>query len=931
MAGASNSPSPVSLRETVLSPGGRGESGGSLSPLPPGERTVLRSKTGEGESITETRTTCPYCGVGCGVIATRAPDGEISVRGDPEHPANLGRLCSKGSALAETIDLDGRLLHPQINSSQASWDEALDLVAEKFIDTIAEHGPDSVAFYVSGQLLTEDYYAANKLMKGFIGTANIDTNSRLCMASSVAGHRRAFGSDTVPGNYEDLEEADLIVLVGSNLAWCHPVLFQRIMAAKDKRPEMKIVTIDPRRTVTSEAADMHLGVTPDGDVALFSGLLAWLKKYGKIDEGYVGAHTNGFEAALAASLSSLADVSAATCLSEAELESFYTLFATTEKTVTVYSQGVNQSASGTDKVNAIINCHLATGRIGRPGMGPFSVTGQPNAMGGREVGGLANMLAAHMEIENPAHRDLVQNFWRSPRIAQRAGLKAVDMFKAVADGRIKALWIMGTNPVVSMPDASAVEQAIINCTFVVVSDIMETTDTARHAHVKLPALGWGEKDGTVTNSERRISRQRPFLDTLGEALGDWKIIAEVGRRMGFEGAFDWASPAEVFAESAALSGIENNGSRDFDISAFEHLDEKSYQTLAPFQWPLVKGETSGRARFFAEGSYYTADRKARFVAVTPPAAQLKTGQLMVNTGRVRDHWHTMTRTGKSPRLSQHIAEPFCEINPEDAMRFGIRTADLVKVENERGSVVVRASVTTRQQQGHVFVPMHWNDSYAADARVGKLVNDLVDPASGQPALKMALASVTKFDAAWHGFAVTRGRPRLDFDYWASARINGGWRTEFASAAWPDAWDRTAREVLGAAADEELISYQDRRRGDWRFASLRSGMPHGVLYASREPVAVARSWASALLGGGIGDSGGAGALLAGRPGGGKADVGAIVCSCFSIGLNQIVNAVAQNSCLSVEAIGTLLKAGTNCGSCRSEIRGILDAHRAVAAE
>ncbi len=920
MVGGFDSPSPVSLRETVLSPGGRGESGGSPSPLPPGERTVLRSKTGEGESATETRTTCPYCGVGCGVIATREPDGEISVRGDPEHPANFGRLCSKGSALADTIDLEGRLLHPQINGERASWDEALDLVAERFIDTIAEHGPDSVAFYVSGQLLTEDYYAANKLMKGFIGSANIDTNSRLCMASSVAGHRRAFGSDTVPGNYEDLEEADLIVLVGSNLAWCHPVLFQRIMAAKDACPEMRIVTVDPRRTVTTDGADMHLNISPDGDVALFSGLLAWLKKYGKIDEAYVAEHTSGFDAALAASLASLSEVASATGLSETELETFYTLFADTEKTVTVYSQGVNQSACGTDKVNAIINCHLATGRIGRRGMGPFSVTGQPNAMGGREVGGMANMLAAHMEIENRAHRALVQFFWDSPRIAQVPGLKAVDMFKAVASGRIKALWIMGTNPVVSMPNANAVEQALFTCPFVVISDVLEETDTTCLAHVKLPARAWGEKDGTVTNSERRISRQRPFLDMPGEALPDWKIIAEVGRRMGFERSFDWKTPKDVFAEFAALSGVENKGSRDFDISAFDDVTPNGYEKLAPFQWPLAKGAAAGRTRFFTEGRFYTPDKKARFIAVTPPSAKPATAAFMVNTGRVRDHWHTMTRTGKSPRLSQHIAEPFCEIHPEDAMRLGIRTADLVRVENERGSVIVRASVTARQQLGHVFVPMHWNDSYAADARIGKLVSDAVDPVSGQPALKMALAHVRRFKAAWHGFAVTRERPKLDFDYWAAARVNGGWRAEFASADPPAKWESSARAVLGIGAEEELISYQDRRRGDWRFASVRDGILLGVFYASREPVAVARSWASTLLGN---DALSAAALLAGRPGGAVEDKGAIICSCFSVGVRQIEAAVANGACLSVDAVGALLKAGTNCGSCRGEIRRIVE--------
>ncbi len=450
----------------------------------------------------------------------------MTVRGDPDHPANFGRLCSKGSALGETVGFEDRLLAPQINGRRANWNEALDLVATTFSRTIAEHGPDSVAFYVSGQLLNEDYYVANKLMKGFIGSANIDTNSRLCMASSVAGHRRAFGADTVPGTYEDLELADLIVLVGSNLAWCHPVLYQRIAAAKQKRPQMRIVLIDPRRTMTADIADMHLAVRPDGDVALFTGLLAWLADHDRLDRAFIAAHTNGFDDALAvAKAISLDEIADQTGVPADELRAFYTLFARTERAVTVYSQGVNQSSAGTDKVNAIINCHLATGRIGKPGTGPFSVTGQPNAMGGREVGGLANMLAAHMEIENPEHRDRVQRFWRAPCIASQAGLKAVEMFRAVADGRVKAIWIMGTNPAVSMPEVGLVEAALKTCPFVVVSDVVSETDTLRLAHIKLPAAAWGEKDGTVTNSERRVSRQRPFLPSPGEARPDWRSSA----------------------------------------------------------------------------------------------------------------------------------------------------------------------------------------------------------------------------------------------------------------------------------------------------------------------------------------------------------------------------------------------------------------------
>ncbi|MGL5447642.1 MAG: molybdopterin-dependent oxidoreductase, partial [Rhabdaerophilum sp.] len=463
------------------------------------------------EAGTTIRTTCPYCGVGCGVLATPQPDGSVAIAGDPDHPANFGRLCSKGSALGETLSLDDRLLYPEIEGRRASWDQALDLVAQRFSETVAEHGPDSVALYVSGQLLTEDYYVANKLMKGFIGSANIDTNSRLCMASSVAGHRRAFGTDTVPGTYADLEESDLVVLTGSNFAWCHPVLFQRLLVAREKKGT-RIVVIDPRRTMTAEAADLHLALEPDSDLPLFLGLLNHLNQAGLRDEKYLAAYVGDTAPALAiAAEFPVARVAAECGLKAKDITRFYEMFAGTKKIVTVYSQGINQSVSGSDKVNAIINCHLFTGRIGHPGMGPFSITGQPNAMGGREVGGLANMLAAHMDIENAGHRDIVQRFWKSPVIAQKPGLKAVDLFRAVGEGKIKALWIMATNPADSLPDADAVQMALKSCPFVVVSDAIRQTDTTRFAHVLLPAAAWAEKDGTVTNSERRISRQRRFL------------------------------------------------------------------------------------------------------------------------------------------------------------------------------------------------------------------------------------------------------------------------------------------------------------------------------------------------------------------------------------------------------------------------------------
>lgn len=889
-----------------------------------------------GVSGTTVKTTCPYCGVGCGVLATLEEGGAISIKGDPDHPANLGRLCSKGSALGETVDLDGRLLSPEIGGSRASWDEALDLVASKFSQAIAEHGPDSVAFYVSGQILTEDYYVANKLMKGFIGSANIDTNSRLCMASSVAGHRRAFGSDTVPGTYEDLELADLIVLTGSNLAWCHPVLYQRIAAAKAARPEMKIVLIDPRRTMTADIADLHLAIAADGDVSLFLGLLAHLADNGFVDDAYVEAHTTGLDQALEiARAQELAQLAGDSGLTVEHLEAFYSLWAASEKVVTVYSQGVNQSRTGTDKVNAIINCHLATGRIGKPGMGPFSVTGQPNAMGGREVGGLANTLAAHMEIENPVHRDRVQRFWNSPGIAAKPGLKAVDLFQAVADGKIKALWIMATNPADSMPDAGAVEAALKACPFVVVSDIMAETDTIRHAHVKLPSLGWGEKDGTVTNSERRISRQRAFLAAPGEAKADWWQMAEVGRRMGYASAFGFGNAASVMREYAAQTAFENDGARDLDIGAIADIDEAAYDDLAPFQWPrLAQGlSISSNTRFFANGGFFTPDRLARFVAVAPPR-QLATDAdhaFTLNTGRIRDHWHTMTRTAKSPRLSAHIAEPFAEIHPGDAKALGIGEADLVRVMSDRGEIVVRALMTDRQQPGNVFVPMHWTDQWASSARVDRLVAPEVDPFSGQPALKNTAVNLARFEAHQYGFVVSRQRPALEnAAYWAVARTSNGWRAEFALTKKHEDRQRFICGLLGVGETTPLLSFTDPKSGLVRHAAFDGTSLVGAVFVSLQPVTVSRSWAADQLDQDYANLSSRWRIIAGRPANDMPDKGAIVCACMSVGVNDIIGAI-RGGCGSVDAIARTTSAGTNCGSCKAEMKVILDEHQIIAAE
>jgi assimilatory nitrate reductase catalytic subunit len=863
----------------------------------------------------EVRTTCPYCGVGCGILAAADGKGGLTVRGDPDHPANRGRLCSKGSALGETVGLEDRLLAPRVFGQDASWDDALELVASRFSQVIAKHGPDAVAFYVSGQLLTEDYYVANKLMKGFIGSANIDTNSRLCMASSVAGHKRAFGSDTVPGLYEDFELADLVVLAGSNLAWCHPVLYQRLAAAKAARPAMKIVVIDPRRTATCDIADLHLAITSGSDAALFNSVLVAIDDHGATDHAYL-SHVVGYDAALAAAR---ATDPATTGLPADDLAEFLRLWATTERVVTVYSQGINQSSSGTDKVNAILNCHLATGRIGRPGMGPFSVTGQPNAMGGREVGGLANALACHLELEEPDHRAAVQAFWNSPAMARKPGLKAVDMFRAVADGRIKAIWIIHTNPVVSMPDADAVAAALQTCPFVVVSEMTAKTDTAQLAHVLLPATAWGEKDGTVTNSDRTISRQRASLPIPGQARPDWKILAQIAARMGWASAFNWQNEAQIFAEYAALSGVAGDLGSDFDISDHATITEAGYARLAPFTWPQNPRQRGGR--FFGNGQFLTTDGRARMLPITPRPPQPLTPDLpfRLNTGRIRDQWHTMTRTAKSPRLSQHLAEPLVEMHPTDAARLGIRPADLVELTNLHGRAIVRALVTAAAAPGQLFVPMHWTNGNAAAARINTLVPGVVDPISGQPESKAAAVAARRFNAVWFGFAVSAQPLHPQADYWARARIAGGWRLELAGMHAPQDWVAYARQLFDLP-NTAAASVIDATLGSARVAFHENGKLIAALFAAAEPVAVARDHLVTRIGS-IDRT-----ALAGRPRADAPDPGATVCACLNVGINTIREAILSGRAQSVAALGDTLGAGTSCGSCRPELAGLLSRYK-----
>jgi assimilatory nitrate reductase catalytic subunit len=878
-------------------------------------------------ALRATRTTCPYCGVGCGVLATPDQNGGAAISGDPEHPANFGRLCSKGSALGETLGLEGRLLYPMIRGStgmeRVAWSDALDHVAHRFRHIIARDGPGAVAFYLSGQLLTEDYYVANKLMKGFIGSANVDTNSRLCMASSVAGHRRAFGADTVPGCYDDLDQADLMVLVGSNAAWCHPVLFQRMLTNKQKRGA-RIVVIDPRRTDTAGDADLFVGLKAGTDTALFAGLLVHLADGGALDHGYIERHTSGFEAALARARSiagSVAATALATGLAEPDVAAFFQVFRATPRVVTLYSQGVNQSAQGTDKVNAIINCHLATGRIGKPGASPFSLTGQPNAMGGREVGGLANQLAAHM-VFTPPDVDRVRRFWRAPRIATHEGLKAVQMFEAIARGEIKALWVIGTNPAVSLPDADAARAALGKLELFVVSENVRSNDSVNAgAHVLLPAQAWGEKSGTVTNSERRISRQRAFLESPGEAKPDWWIVGEVARRLGFGAAFDFESAADVFREHAALSAFENSGTRDFDIGALQSLSDEAFDAMAPVLWPNRLGDAEPQERFFADGGFFATDHKARFIAPEIPALRTETSAgrpLRLNTGRIRDQWHTMTRSGGSPRLGQHLPEPFVEVHPDDAAGNGLVDGGFARVITDYGQCTLKVMVSERQQRGMLFAPIHWSEETASAARIGALVAPFTDPFSGQPENKATPASIVPCEYVSRGFALSRVRlPLPDHVWWARVAVTGGYGYLFADNAEPAGWQAWMQSVAGA----DFAEYRDFGGGVYRAASFVEGRIETCLFVG--PARDAGDWNAVkiLFAADALDDDQRRILLSGKSADGAASAGPIVCACFGVGRTTICDAIAAGA-RSAPEIGALLKAGTNCGSCIPELKRLI---------
>ena len=884
-------------------------------------------------------TTCAYCGVGCGVEATINDDTRTAtVKGLTSHPSNFGRLCSKGSALAHTTGLDERLLQPEINGQAVSWDNALDHVSEGFKKVIKQHGPDAVAFYASGQLLTEDYYVANKLMKGFIGSGNIDTNSRLCMSSSVVGHKRAFGTDTVPGCYEDFENAELIILVGSNTAWCHPVLFQRIKLHKENNPNVKVVVIDPRVTATCDISDLHLKVNLGTDVWLFNGLLSYLAEHQHLDRDYINNYCQGFDEALNMAQQSCGNAAknADTLgIREDDLTSFYSLFANTKKVVTLYSQGVNQSSSGTDKVNSIINAHLATGRIGKKGCGPFSMTGQPNAMGGRDVGGLANTLAGHMDFTED-NIERVARFWQTDNIAQKPGLMAVDLFDAIDEGKIKAVWIMATNPVVSMPNADKVKKALEKCELVVVSDCIANTDTVALATVKLPAIGWSEKDGTVTNSERRISRQRALFPPAGNAKADWWMICQVAKRMGYGSAFNFNEAVDIFREHAALSGFENDPSgrrRDFDISYYKNISPQQYQDLNPIQWPVTTQNPEGLARFFEKGQFYTPNQRANFLALTPKLPKHlpnKEYPLALNSGRIRDQWHTMSRTALAPQLNQHISEPFVQMHPIDARARNLTDQQLVQVRSRWGLLLGRLNITEDVKSGDIFAPMHWTSQLSKAGRINSAVNPVVDEYSKQPESKHTPVQVSSYQAKWHGFVFSRHAfswPNCDY----VVEVKGSQHTRYELAHTQSItdpitqmlnWLDIPNEAAAKAQRLEILSFQDAGTGVYRLALLnQQGQLQAAAFISPNAQLPERTWLGMQFAKDSLEKRARLTLLSGYAPAGE-DIGPIVCACFSVGQKTIEKAIKEQGLTSAADVGACLKAGTNCGSCIPELKQLI---------
>ena len=918
---------------------------------------------------TETRSTCPYCGVGCGVIIETEAGAITGVRGDPEHPANFGRLCSKGSNLHHTataaVTLQTRLLQPMRRLQRdaapqpIAWDTALDLAVDRFGSVIEQHGPDAVGFYISGQLLTEDYYVFNKLAKGLIGTNNVDTNSRLCMSSAVAGYKLTLGADAPPACYDDLAHASTLFIAGSNTAFAHPILFRRIEDARAANPALKIIVADPRRTETAEAADLHLQILPGTDVALFNGMLHVMLWEGWLDHGYIAAHTNGFDA-LKARVRDFApkDVAKLCGIPEADLVQAARWFATATPTLSLYCQGLNQSRNGTLKNAALINLHLATGQIGKPGAGPFSLTGQPNAMGGREVGGMANLLSAHRDLANPAHRAEVAALWGVADVPAAPGKTAVEMFDAVADGQIKALWIACTNPAQSMPDQTTVRRALERAEFVVVQEAFATTATCAYADLLLPATTWGEKDGTVTNSERRISRVRPAVAAPGAAREDWAIATAFAQRLearlrpGQAGLFPYGDAQSVWNEHR-----ESTRGRDLDITGLSYAQLDA----APAQWPWPEGATGGQARLYADGVFATEDGRASFAdAVFEAVAEPRDARYpyALNTGRLRDQWHGMSRTGTLGRLFGHVPEPALEMNAQDMVRQGLVDGDLVQVSSRRGSLVIPVQASAQQAPAQVFIAMHWGEEFlsgaGADGRRLGGVNALTTPAfcprSKQPELKNAAVKVVKAKLPWrllalawlpHAQALAARealRPLMrDFGFatlvpFGRERSGVLFRAAAEHAPAPALLLQIEAELGLAAAG--VLHYADPRRGQRRTMRLSGEADamrlDGFLLAGD---IAAEAWVRPLLQDELPAQAYDRALLI--PGA-KAPValaprGRQVCSCFDVSearINATLATLAGAPEARLDRLKLELKCGTNCGSCLPELRRMIRAQAAA---
>jgi len=703
---------------------------------------------------TEVKSTCCYCGVGCGVLIETESGVVTGLRGDPEHPANRGRLCTKGATLNQTVNPTYRLQFPEKRlvrgqgGQRLSWELALDEAAERFATTIREYGPDSVAFYISGQLMTEDYYVFNKLAKGLIGTNNVDTNSRLCMSSAVAGYKQTLGADAPPCSYADILRAKLIFISGANPAVAHPIVFRYIEDAKAANPDLKIIVADPRRSESAEIADLHLPIKPGSDIALFNGMLHVLINEDLVDRAYVEAHTSGFDALAEIVKNYSPDQAAALCGVPAEaIVQAARWFGASDASLSLYCQGLNQSAHGTHNNAGIIHLHLATGQIGKPGAGPFSLTGQPNAMGGREVGGLSNLLSAHRDLANPAHRAEMARFWGVPFVPATPGKSAVDLFKALKTGEVKAVWIACTNPAQSLPNQAAVREALQAAEYVVLQEAYGNTDTADYADLLLPASGWGEKHGTVTNSERCITRVLPAVKAPGEARHDWEIVVDFARRLGKK--LDHAGADKLFpyadAEAIFNEHRESTRGRDLDITGLSYA---LLEAQGPQQWPYPEGASGGKVRLYEDGHFPTADGKARFVPVEhKPTADALSPELPISllSGRMRDHWHGMSRTGTVPRLFNLEDEPLLAMHPCDMRHRGLESGDLAKVTNGRGEMVVRVTDRPGLVKGRAWMPMHWGNQFMNTPGANALASDATDPYSKQPELKHAAVQIVKTD------------------------------------------------------------------------------------------------------------------------------------------------------------------------------------------